>query len=390
MAANQQPDDGGPFLVGLIADIQYSDREDGTDFSGKQKRYFRNALRITESAVSHWNAHGVSKVVQLGDVIDGLNAKAGASQTALRTVLGALEQCAAAERLDLIGNHELYNVRRADLPASGLNVAGPDGLTYRSVHLGPHWEAIILDPYEHALIGVPDDHAGFLKAKEILAAQNPNVLAPAAGCDWFDGLPVERHRYVPYNGGVSQEQLEWLEGALLAAEADNRAVAIFTHVPLFRPATQPKTVVWNCEEVLAVLHRHKDSVMAVFAGHDHDGGYAVDSAGLHHVTMNSPLTATPGTDCFAVLECFEGWARFVASGRACVETGTEGKGRAYPELVLAKGAANQPSGALAADAVAPEEALAQLAAMGFPSDKASLALEACGGNVEAAAAMCCG
>jgi len=38
-------------------------------------------------------------------------------------------------------------------------------------------------------------------------------------------------------------------------------------------------------------------------------------AGLHHITMNSPLTATG--DCFAILECHEGWAHFKAYGRAC-------------------------------------------------------------------------
>jgi len=165
-------------------------------------------------------------------------------------------------------------------------------------------------------------------------------------------------------------------------------------VPLFQPATKAKTVVWNCEAVLEVLHRHKDTVVAVLAGHDHDGGYAVDSAGLHHITMNSPLTATPGTDCFAVLECHEGWARFLACGRACVESQSKGAGAAYPELLLAKGAENAPrreaAGLSAADAAASKEALAKLTAMGFPEDKASLALTSAGGNVEAAAALCCG
>ena len=39
-------------------------------------------------------------------------------------------------------------------------------------------------------------------------------------------------------------------------------------------------------------------------------------AGLHHITMNSPLTAHG--DCFAILECHDdGWAHFKAFGRAC-------------------------------------------------------------------------
>lgn len=124
--------------------------------------------------------------------------------------------------------------------------------------------------------------------------------------------------------------------AIQAAEEQQRSVLIFLHVPLYEEATKAKTVVWNAEEILSVLHRHRDSVVAVFAGHDHDGGYAVDAAGLHHITMNSPLTAEG--DCFAVLECHaEHFARFKAYGRACVQSNTFGRGLAYSELILAKG-----------------------------------------------------
>ncbi|CAE7856381.1 unnamed protein product, partial [Symbiodinium microadriaticum] len=108
--------------------------------------------------------------------------------------------------------------------------------------------------------------------------------------------------------------------ALENAEAQARKALIFLHVPLFEAATKAKTVVWNSEEVLQVLHSHSDTVVAVFAGHDHNGGYGVDAAGIHHITMNSPLTAEPGSDCYAVLECHsDGWAHFLPHGRACVQ-----------------------------------------------------------------------
>jgi len=336
----------GPIRIGLIADIQYADKDDGTDFAGTEQRHFRNALRITEAAVSCWNDNGVNAVVQLGDMIDGCNRQAGASKTALQAVLSVLERSTAARRFDLIGNHELYNIRRPELPTSGLQCFGADGLTYYSAHMGSCWEAIFLDPYEFSLMGFPMDHPNYLMAKSVIQQHNPQVFKDDGPPDWFSGLPVEKHRYVPYNGGVSPEQLAWLEKTLVQAAADRRRALVFSHIPLFRPATKPKTTVWNCDEVLDVLHRHSETVVAVLAGHDHEGGYAVDPVGVHHVTMNSALTATVGTDCFAILELYsEGWARFAAHGRACVESGSGGQGRAYPELMLARGADNRPEGA---------------------------------------------
>merc|ERR1712151_192610 len=135
-----------------------------------------------------------------------------------------------------------------------------------------------------------------------------------------------------------------------------------------------------------VLHAHKDSVVAVIAGHDHDGGYAIDTAGLHHITMNSPLIAKPGSDCFALLECHDdGWARFVAHGRACVESNTAGGGRSYPELILAKGVENVPEDDPASKAESiSAAAVEQLMSMGFTDEQARTVLLVTGGNVESA------
>jgi len=378
-----------PFRLGLIADIQYADCEDGTDFSGCEQRHFRNSLNIARNAVECWNAVGVDAVVQLGDVIDGCNAKMNASETALAAVLNVLSR-SPAQRFDLIGNHELYNVKRDSMTASGLRCFGPDGLTYYSVHLGDRWEAIFLDPYEISLIGLSQDDSGFLEAQEMMRQHNPNVLTGAK--DWFKGLPTSKHRFVPYNGGISPQQLSWLKTALENAEAQARKALIFLHVPLFEAATKAKTVVWNSEEVLQVLHSHSDTVVAVFAGHDHNGGYGVDAAGIHHITMNSPLTAEPGSDCYAVLECHsDGWAHFLPHGRACVESNTDGAGQAYPQLILAKGSKNLPGDS---DERSPgadsQDSLAELQAMGFSAERAKEAFEAAGGSMIAAVTILCG
>eukprot|EP00928_Gymnodinium_smaydae_P079666 TRINITY_DN63533_c0_g1_i1.p1 TRINITY_DN63533_c0_g1~~TRINITY_DN63533_c0_g1_i1.p1 ORF type:complete len:405 (+),score=36.06 TRINITY_DN63533_c0_g1_i1:53-1216(+) len=382
--------ESGLLRLGLIADIQYSDADDGTDFSGTEHRHFRNSLEIARNAVGVWNAAGVDAVVQLGDIIDGINAKQGASTTALRTVLDVLNTCKTPlGRFDLIGNHELYNVQRSELAKSGLRCMDDAGNTYYSKTLNSRWEAIFLDPYEEALIGVSTDDPSYKRATTLMNTHNPKVLSGAGG-DWFEGLPESLHRYVPYNGAVSSKQLQWLESALQSAEAQNRSVLVFTHVPLLQSATKPKTVVWNAEEVLAILHAHGNCVVAVIAGHDHDGGYATDARGLHHITMNSPLTATPGNDCFAILECHDdGFAQFRGFGRACVESESQGEGRAYAALTLAKGFQNEPSLPRANASVSNSEALGQLVSMGFPEAKVKAALARCDGSVEAASAILC-
>eukprot|EP00403_Amphidinium_massartii_P033145 CAMPEP_0178445716 /NCGR_PEP_ID=MMETSP0689_2-20121128/40344_1 /TAXON_ID=160604 /ORGANISM="Amphidinium massartii, Strain CS-259" /LENGTH=343 /DNA_ID=CAMNT_0020070343 /DNA_START=28 /DNA_END=1059 /DNA_ORIENTATION=- len=308
-----------PFRIGLISDIQYADSDIGSDYSGQERRYYRDALDIARRAVECWNAADVDAVVQLGDVIDGKNGWVGASASssvALARVLGVLDQCTAKDRLDLIGNHELYNFPRSELATCGLRCVDKAGKTYYSRSFGSRFEAIVLDPYEHALIGMKDTDAGHKAAVDILSKKNPQALQE--GANWFKGVPHADLRYVPFNGGMSAEQLAWLSTALEEAEAAHRTVLVFSHVPVYEAATNARTLVWDADKVMELLHRHRQSVLAVVSGHDHDGGYAVDDTGIHHITLRSPLITEPGSDCFAVLECFpDGTAHFVSHGFAC-------------------------------------------------------------------------
>ena len=42
------------------------------------------------------------------------------------------------------------------------------------------------------------------------------------------------------------------------------------------------------QQVLALIQRHV-SVLAFISGHDHDGGYAIDRAGIHHIIPPAPV-----------------------------------------------------------------------------------------------------
>lgn len=81
-----------PLAAFGLGEPRYADCDDGTDFSGQERRYFRNSLKLAARAVEQWNAIGVDAVVQLGDIIDGCNSKLEASEKALRAVLEVLNR----------------------------------------------------------------------------------------------------------------------------------------------------------------------------------------------------------------------------------------------------------------------------------------------------------
>ncbi|CAK0797966.1 unnamed protein product [Prorocentrum cordatum] len=158
------------------------------------------------------------------------------------------------------------------------------------------------------------------------------------GADWFEGIPAERHRFVPYNGGLGDDQLAWLRQRLAACAEAGKNVILLSHIPILEASTTPKTVLWNAEQVLKLLRSWEGrSVVAVLAGHDHDGGYAVDpDSGVHHVTFMSPMICEPGSgrSGAATVCCFEDHAELVGHGVFCVESGTHARGRGYARIEL--------------------------------------------------------
>jgi len=340
---------------GIIGDIQYADCDDGSDFSGSQPRFFRHTLDLVRDAVKRWVSEDkVDFAVQLGDAIDGRNAGIS-SQEALATVLREFPD--GLPRVDLLGNHELYNFQRTELVKSGLRLfaEGLPGATrggnddevsqgeacyfhFPADGEGGKWEVIVLDAYDVACIGYPEGHPRRNVAEAILAQTNPRAFQK--GVDWFDGLPVEQHRFVPYNGLIGPSQLAWLRGRLEACYDAGRTVIVLTHVPLLEESTTPKTVIWNAEEVLNVLRSAEGRcVLAVLAGHDHDGGYAVDPmSGIHHVTCLSPLICAPGSGRTgaATVDCYDGWMELRGHGIFCAESGTRAQGQTYDLLRLGR------------------------------------------------------
>lgn len=298
---------GGAIRFGVIADVQYADADDGTNFAKTVVRRYRGALVQLTRAVAHWNAQSepLAFVANLGDVIDGLCAKLGQSERAMDDVMSRFEQVRTAPGggvVHLKGNHELYNFpSKDDLARRANGLAGSP--EYCSFTLPSHAAAvrvIVLDAYKIAMMSPGAEVRA--QARAILGLHNPNDVEGEG--NWAVGLAKDKRHFVPYNGALGREQLGWLGAELRQAAALGERVLVLCHTPLHPLACGGSTMPWDYEAVLQLLHAEgKGAVVAVLAGHDHNGGYHRDSAtGIHHLTFQSPLNKGAAGDSYGIIE----------------------------------------------------------------------------------------
>ena len=213
---------------GIIADVQYADEDNGSDYHKTRTRYYRNSLNILQDAVSHWRhaTSAVQFVLQLGDHIDGVCQRKG-SLVALRSALLPLSSLGKPV-YHVIGNHELYNFSKEEFARTELFSAGrkecstQPGRLYYSFQPHPALRVVALDCYDVSVIGNPKGSELYREAYEIIKSQNPNenIASPI-------GLPEDKKRFASWNGGVSLRQLSWLRTQLQEADSHHQNVIVF-------------------------------------------------------------------------------------------------------------------------------------------------------------------
>ena len=209
---------------GIIADIQYSDCPDGMNYSQTSHRYYRDARRKLDDAITFWNTNNsLDFVLQLGDLIDGVNNKIKyGSTTALQTIRESFRKL-NADLHNVIGNHEFYNFTREELIKSGgffrTNLSGKS--MYYDFTVASWFRFVVLDCYDISVLGHDQTSENYKKAFDILKRKNPND-------DWnsSNGLEGLSQRFVGYNGAVSEEQLAWLEHVLSDADQKEQIVIV--------------------------------------------------------------------------------------------------------------------------------------------------------------------
>lgn len=260
--AMAQPSAAPLLRFGLITDAQYADADPWNE------RHYRASPGKLKRAVETIRAAKPAFTLHLGDLID----RDFRSFAVMLPILDGLGHPVH----HLLGNHD-YDVTDAEKARVVSTLGMPhDYYTFRSSGI----RFVMLDTNSLSIYKHPKS------APETAAAENFRTELQSSG------HPGAK----PWNGGVSQAQLDWLERELAAADAANERVIVCGHHPLL-PADLHQ--LWNHEAVLAVLDRHP-CVAAWFNGHNHAGDF-VERKGTPYVTFCS-LLHEPEVTAFAIVE----------------------------------------------------------------------------------------
>ncbi|KAL9272801.1 Manganese-dependent ADP-ribose/CDP-alcohol diphosphatase-like protein, partial [Drosera capensis] len=294
------------FSFGVISDVQYADIPDGRSFLGVP-RYYRHSLLVLQRAVQSWNnAVNLSFAINYGDIVDGFCPR-DESLNSVKKVVAEFEKFDGPV-YHMIGNHCLYNLPRDELVPM-LRIPGRSGLAYYEFSPTPDYRFVVLDAYDVSAIGWTRDHPNTLKAMAFLEEKNPNADKNSP-----NGLVGLDRRFLLFNGAVGKEQLDWLDSVLQDASNSEQKVIICCHIPLDPGASSDDSLLWNYEEVMDVIHRYK-CVKACLAGHDHKGGYSVDSYRVHHRVFEAALECPPGSDAFGYIDVYDDRISLVGTDR---------------------------------------------------------------------------
>lgn len=266
-ASGQEPAPERPaYSFGVIADVQYAAKPTAG------ARHYATSLERLERAVATLNEEDLAFTVHLGDFVDeGLE-----SLDRLSPVFEKLR----SPRHHVLGNHDFVVPRPELVKKLGMPAA------YHAFALGD-LRFVVLDGLAESVLGhVPGSEEAVAKARARLAS-----LKQAGAKNAF-----------AWNGGLGEAQRSWLKEELERARRAKARVVLFCHLPVLARASTPHHLLWDHEEVHALLRDHRDVVVAWFNGHDHAGGYAND-AGQHHVTIQGMVEA-PQKNAFAVVDVY--------------------------------------------------------------------------------------
>ncbi|PKA66170.1 Manganese-dependent ADP-ribose/CDP-alcohol diphosphatase [Apostasia shenzhenica] len=283
------------FSFGVITDVQYADIPDGRSFLGIP-RYYRHSIQVLQRAVDSWNDHKMLKFsMNFGDIVDGFCPR-DKSLIAVQNVLVEFEKF-NGPMYHMIGNHCLYNLPR-NMLTTLLKIPSFNGGAYYEFSPAPEYRFVVLDAYDISAIGWPQDHPKTSAAVKFLQEKNPNTSKNSPV-----GLLGLDRRFLMFNGALGEEQIQWLDEVLKDSMKRRQKVIICCHLPLHPDAAYPESLLWNYEEVLEVIYRYS-CVKVCFSGHDHKGGYSVDSHGIHHRVLEAALECPPGTDAFGYVNVY--------------------------------------------------------------------------------------
>lgn len=289
--------------IGLIADIQHADIDDGTSAYGAI-RHYRDATTKVRLAAADWKAEGCAFAVNLGDSVDRRGG-AGAP-AALARVLAAFGGFAPV--LHVAGNHDLSALPEEDAASlspvrslDGMDAVAGEGC-YCDIRVGSSWRVLIVDTYE---VAVCRNGAAAREMRARLIAEAKARRKPHAYLAMHEEL----------NGAVGKEQLAWIQGRLKAAEEAGDRVVVLSHAALHQDVTYyGDAVCWDWRQVSCLLDSFPHVVAAVITGHDHHLGELVSEGGIYHRVLEAAMEGEVGVPTHAILELRGDLVRIVGRG----------------------------------------------------------------------------
>lgn len=230
-------------IFGLITDLHHTNREDSP------MRIYSRALAKLGVFVQTMDKEGAAFIVELGDFIDGV--APGKDPVVNLTEAETLFTTFNGPAYHVLGNHEFDDIPRKTFFNTINNTRIPKGRTYYSWdEQGLH--CIVLD----ADYTVQKPHRPF----EMNSSEAPFYT-------WKDAF-------------LPPEQLAWLQDDLRKSQLPT---VLFTHQPLDRADHQDHNI--KNASLVRTLLEEDGQVIAVFSGHDHQGGYT-NIKGIHYIVLS--------------------------------------------------------------------------------------------------------
>lgn len=321
---------------GVLTDIQYADCDNRpAAYDPSKLRFYRGALTHIDKAFTYWKQanRNVKFVLQLGDIIDGLNHVLGGSHSAMRETLFHFENHSTIPTFHTVGNHELYNFNRKQLaqlfyesvaqfnippevfcplkPISNPSVFETPTLYYKFCP-APNLKFISLDCFDISVLGYDTNHQNYKEAAKILESMHGHNVFKDWDCDGpLEGLDV---RFQQMNGAIGKNQLTWLEKELTESDELGQKVIVFGHVSLSPDSTDWSCLLWNYDEVINIFHQHS-CVVTYFSGHSHSNGYAIDSHGISYIVFTGIIETPPDSSAFATISIYADRLEISGHGR---------------------------------------------------------------------------
>lgn len=260
---------------GLITDVQYADA------GPEGERHYRESIPKLKTAVGWLSKKNLPFTLHLGDFIDR-------DFTAFGKVLPVLEELGHPV-WHLLGNHD-YTVADGEKCRVATTLGMPhDYYVFRSSGV----RFVMLDTNDVSIYKYPSDSPSDKESRSVLEKLVAGKSTAAQ----------------PWNGGVSDDQLEWLERELAAADAVKERVILCGHHPLL-PADGHEA--WNSDAVIALIDRHP-CVAAYFNGHNHAGAEVMRNE-VPYITFKSILHE-PEVNAFSTIRLFADRMEIEGNGR---------------------------------------------------------------------------